>query len=189
MNPIRSLALPTLIAMAGMAGAADQYDVDGVHSTVLFKIDHFGVSNFIGRFDKISGAISWDAADPGKSTIAYTIQADSVDTNFEKRDQHLKSADFFDTKQFPTLEFKSKSVKKGAENEFSVEGELTIHGVTKPITLTVKKTGEGKDPSGAQRIGFYTTFPIKRSDFGMNFMPGALGDAVEVTVSSEGVKK
>jgi polyisoprenoid-binding protein YceI len=180
------LAIPALLALAGVAGAAD-YDVDPVHTEVMFKVNHFGVSNFLGRFDDTTGKISWDEADPSKSSVKYEIKAESIDTNFAKRDQHLKSPDFLDAKQFATLSFVSKSIKKVGDG-YVVEGDLTIHGVTKPMQVAVQKTGEGKDPTGAERIGFWTTFSIKRSDFGMTNMVGPVGDAIDITIASEGVK-
>jgi polyisoprenoid-binding protein YceI len=182
---IRHLIVPALIAAASAVSAAD-YDVDPVHTEVMFKVNHFGISNFLGRFNETSGKISWDEADPSKSSFKYEIKAESIDTNFAKRDQHLKSPDFLDAKQFATLTFVSKSVRRAPGEEYVVEGDLTIHGVTKPMQVVVQKTGEGKDPTGAQRIGFWSTFTIKRSDFGMTNMVGPVGDAIDITMASEG---
>jgi polyisoprenoid-binding protein YceI len=183
---IRHLLVPALLAAASAVSAAD-YDVDPVHTEVIFKVNHFGVSNFLGRFNETTGKIVWDEADPSKSSVKYEIKAESIDTNFAKRDQHLKSPDFLDTKQFATLSFVSKSVKKAGDG-YVVDGDLTIHGVTKPMQVAVQKTGEAKDPTGAERIGFWSTFSIKRSDFGMSNMVGPVGDAIEITIASEGVK-
>lgn len=185
------LLLPLVPVVAALLGAsasvaaAETYAVDPVHTTTLFKIDHFGMSHFLGRFNDVSGTIVWDNADPAKSSVNYEIKAESIDTAFKKRDQHLVGPDFFDAKQFPTLTFKSTAIKK-AGDAFTVDGDLTVHGVTKPISVAVKKVGEGKDPMGASRIGFWSTFTIKRSDYGMAFMQGALGDEVEITLSTEG---
>ncbi len=189
MSPIRHLSIATILLAAGAAGAADTYDVDGDHSAAIFKINHMGVSNVYGRFDAVAGAIGWDAADPTKSTFSYTIKADSIDTNAPKRDQHLKSGDFFDAKQFPELTFKSTAIKKVDDKTFDVTGDLSIHGETKPVTVKVVNTGAGKGMAGESRIGFETTFTIKRSDYGMGKMVPAIGDEVQITVSSEAVKK
>ena len=171
-------AIPALLALAIPAGA-ESLSVDPVHSTAIFKIAHMGVSNFIGRFDALSGTVEWDGADPSKVAITYDIKTDSVDTNFEKRNQHVKSADFLDAKQFPDITFVSTAVKKSGD-DFAVDGNLTLHGVTKPISITVKKTGEA-----GGRLGFWTVFTVKRSDYGVTFMPDKLGDEVEVTLSTE----
>ncbi len=126
--------------------------------------------------------------DPSKSSVELTVPVESVDTHFDKRNQHLKSPDFFNAKQFPTLTFKSTKVE-GSGNTYKVSGDLTLHGVTKPITVEFKKGAEGKGMEGEIRGGGETRFTIKRSDFGMTFMAGALGDDVNIIVSLEGVKQ
>jgi len=178
------LSRPALALALGL-GALSAADIDGVHSTALFTINHLGASNFIGRFDDVKGTIEFDAADVAKDKVTITIATDSVDTNFTKRDQHLKSPDFFDAKQFPTIEFVSDSFKKTGEKEYEVAGNLTLHGVTKPITVKVINTGEGKDPSGADHVGFHTEFTVKRTDYGMDKMVGLVGDEVKVELSTE----
>jgi len=178
LRPLRTLAIPALLAL-GIPAGAETLAIDPVHSTALFKINHFGVSNFIGRFDELSGSVDWDESDPSKIAIAYDIKTESVDTNFAKRDQHVKSADFLDAKQFPDITFHSTSVKKSGD-DYAVDGDLTMHGVTKPISITVTKTGEA-----GGHIGFWTVFTVKRSDYGVSFMPTKLGDSVEVTLSTE----
>ena len=113
---------------------------------------------------------------------------ESVDTKNEKRDQHLKNADFFNAKQFPVMTFKSTKVE-GSGDTYKVTGDLTLHGVTKPLTLEIKKGGEAKGMEGEIRGGGETKFAIKRSDYGMNFMQGPLGDEINIVVSLEGVKQ
>ena len=167
--------------------AQSNFKVDPVHSFILFKVNHLGVSNAWGRFNDPQGTVVWDESDPSKGRVEVTVQTAKIDTANQKRDQHLKSPDFFNAAQFPTLSFKSNSVAKKGDNEFEVSGDLTVHGVTKPITVTVKKVGEADTQMG-HRAGWETTFTVKRSDFGMNFMPGGIGDDVEIHVGIEAVK-
>lgn len=170
------------------ADAADKYDLDSVHSSVTFKAEHMGISWVHGRFNSFSGNFSYDKADPSKSSFELTIKADSIDTGNAGRDTHLKSPDFFDTKQYATLSFKSKSVKP-VKDGLEVKGDFTMHGQTKPISF-VLKGGKEVDMRGKKQIGFWTDTTIKRSEFGMaDKMPGMLGDEIPVSISFEGTKK
>lgn len=173
-------------ASSTVAAEATKFKIDSGHSSVLFRVKHFGVSNFYGRFNKVSGEITWDAKNPEASSISIEIDAASVDSNDKGRDDHLRNTDFLSAKEFPTISFKSKSVKKkGAQLELT--GDLTLHGVTKSVTTTVDLTGEGETPFG-YRAGFETTFDIKRSEYGVSGVPGGVGEDVRITVSIEGVK-
>ena len=188
---MRHLLIPlfALTAVAAVpAFGADTYSVDASHSAVLFSVSHLGISNTHGRFNGIDGTLTWDATDPTKSSINITIKTDSVDSFSEKRDQHLRSADFFNAKQMPTATFVSKSFTKIDDATFAVTGDLTLVGTTKPVTVNVKKIGEGKDPWGGYRIGFETSFSIKRADFNIKGVPG-VGEDVALTFGLEGVKK
>jgi polyisoprenoid-binding protein YceI len=169
------------------AMAAESFKVDPVHSNVIFRIKHLDVSFFYARFKEITGTFNFDEP----TGIAIEVKPESVDTKSEKLDTHLKSADFFNVKEFPTISFKSTAIKPVADKEgtYEVTGDLTLHGVTKPLTVTLEKSGMGADPWGGQRCGFEVLFTIKRSDFGMNFMLDKLGDEVRLTVSVEGSKK
>lgn len=183
--------VPSLIALASLSGslhAADTYTVDPAHSAALFSINHLDISNTHGRFNDISGTLTWEAADPSASAITISIKTESVDSADAKRDQHLRAADFFNSKQFPHMTFVSKSFTKADEKTYTVIGDMTLCGVTKPATVTVKKIGEGKDPWGGYRIGFDSQFTIKRSDFGIKGVPG-ISDEVQVTFALEGIKK
>jgi polyisoprenoid-binding protein YceI len=168
--------------------AADTFKIDPVHSSVIFSIKHLGVADFYGRFNDVSGTVVFDQADPSKSSVEVTVPVESVDSHNDKRNQQLKSPDFFNAKQFPVIVFKSKSVEASGDN-YKVTGDLMLHGVTKPLTLEIKKGAEGKGMQGEIRGGGETQFTIKRSDFGMNFMQGPLGDEVNVILSLEGVKQ
>jgi polyisoprenoid-binding protein YceI len=181
--------LIALLSSAGLTAAhADTFKIDPVHSSIVFSIKHLGVADFYGRFNDLSGQVVFDKAAPSKSSVEVTIPVESVDTKNEKRDQHLKSPDFFNAKQFPMIVFKSKSVEESGDN-YKVTGDLTLHGVTKPLTLDIKRGPDGKGMEDEIRGGGQTHFTIKRSDFGMDFMQGALGDEVTVFLSFEGVKQ
>jgi polyisoprenoid-binding protein YceI len=179
--------LAVLLSLAGLTAHADTFKIDPVHSSIAFSIKHLGVTDFYGRFNDVSGQVVFDKADPSKSSVEVTIPVESVDTHNEKRDQQLKSPDFFNAKQFPTIVFKSKSVE-GSGDTYKATGDLTLHGVTKPLTLEIKKGPEGKE-LGEIRGGGEARFTIKRSDFGMNFMQEVVGDEVTVLLSLEGVKQ
>ncbi|HEY1858760.1 MAG TPA: YceI family protein [Gemmataceae bacterium] len=165
---------------------ADDYAVDDVHSSVGFKIQHLGISWIQGRFDEVSGTFTLDK-DPAKSSFELTLKTESIDTNNKNRDTHLKSPDFFNAKQYPTISFKSKSVK-AVDGGYEVKGDLTMHGETKPISFTLKG-GKEVDFMGKKRTGFSTELTLKRFDFGMDKFKEALSDDVQVAVSFEGAKK
>jgi polyisoprenoid-binding protein YceI len=185
---ILTVAAGLFVAPEKSTFAADNYAVDGVHSSVSFKIEHMGISQVHGRFNKFDGAFAIDKADPAKSSFTLTIKADSVDTGNENRDKHLRSPDFFDAKQYADITFKSTSVKT-AKDGYEVEGDLTMHGKTKKTKLTLKG-GKEIDFQGMKKTGFVSDVTIKRSDFGMvDKMPGALGDEVHVSIGLEGAKK
>ncbi|GDY12181.1 hypothetical protein LBMAG53_10590 [Planctomycetota bacterium] len=187
MTPIRTLTL--LAAVAVPLSAADTYAIDASHSSAQFKVQHLGVSNTYGRFTKIDGVVTWDASDAAKA-VTVTIKTESIDTAVEKRDQHLRGPDFFDVKQFPDLTFVSKSWKAvEPAGTFEVSGDITLKGVTKPLTVKVVKIGEGKDPWGGFRVGFETVFDLSRKDFGVSYMPDGIGDKVSVTFGIEAVRK
>ena len=170
--------------------ATEAYKVDPVHTTAIFRIKHLGVTYFYGRFNETTGSFTLNTEDPSEMIFDVQIKTESVDTNSAKRNNHLKSPDFFNAKQFPTISFKSKSVQSSGENLYTVAGDLTLHGVTKPITVQMEFVGEGdQGPQSRYRAGFDVTFTIKRSDFGMNYMQGMLGDEVTLMVGLEGVRQ
>jgi polyisoprenoid-binding protein YceI len=171
----------------GVAAAADDYSVDPVHSGVNFQISHLGLSWVHGRFNEFSGDFTIDGSDPSKSSFALSIKAQSVDTNNSKRDDHLRSPDFFNVKQYPAISFASSSVKP-VEGGYEVTGNLSCHGVAKPITF-VLKGGRSAEFQGKQRTGYSTELAIKRSDFGLEKFQQVLGDDVYIAISLEGMKK
>ena len=178
-------ALLVLTVSAGASPAAD-YVVDPVHSSVHFSARHFGVSNVYGRFNDFEAKLTYDEANPGGGAFELEVQTASVDTGNERRDEHLRSPDFFNAKQFPVLTFKSTGIEKTGDGKFQVTGDLPILGKTKAVTAEVELIGTGKHPrSNAPLVGFETELTIKRSDFGMEFMLGPIGNEVGVRVAVE----
>jgi polyisoprenoid-binding protein YceI len=183
-----TLVFALVSAFVLSADAADIFKVDPVHSFVLFSVQHLGIANTYGRFNDLAGAVVFDRDNPAKSSVELTVQVESLDTHNSIRERSLKSPDFFDVKQFPTMTFKSTKVE-GSGNLLKVSGDLTIRGVTRLVTVDFKKGGEGKGVFGEMRGGGETRFTIKRSDFGMNFELGEVGDEVTIILSLEGVRK
>ncbi|QDZ28070.1 YceI family protein [Noviherbaspirillum sp. UKPF54] len=177
-------------AFASAASApAGNYKIDPVHSVAYFEIGHAGgISRFMGRFNDMNGDLVVDT--PEKSKIKVEIKTDSVDTRSEALDKHLKSPDFFNAVQFPTMNFASTAVTLNAAGEGTVAGNLTLHGVTKPVTLKLRRIGSGLGMKGETRAGYVATGTIKRSEFGMNYgVPKAATDEVELHINIEAVKQ
>ena len=146
------------------------YQIDAAHSNVQFSVRHLMVSNVRGTFSGVTGTVSYDPDKPAETTIDATLDVNTVNTNDEKRDGHLKSPDFFDTAQFPVMKFKSKKVESTGTDSQKVTGDLTLHGVTKEVTLSVEEiSGESKDPWGNIKIGATVKGKVKRSDFGLTW--------------------
>jgi polyisoprenoid-binding protein YceI len=186
------LVILALILSAGFlnpAIAAETYELDPAHTSVVFRVKHLGVAYVYGRFNGPGGRFVFDDNSPENSSIVIHVDAKNVDTAVEKRDNHLKSPDFFAAGEHPLIKFQSRSVKKSGKNSYEISGDLTLLGKTKAISVKARQTGEGKDPWGNFRIGFETSFNIKRSDFGMDFMTSVAGDDVLLTVSVEGIRQ
>lgn len=174
-------------ASASVSFCSETYKIDPVHSSIIFKIDHLGVAPFYGRFNNASGAFIINKKEPGKNFAEVSVIIDNVDTHNEKRDAHLKNEDFFHADKFPTINFRTESFKELEENKFEVTGQLSFHGVTKPIVIEVRRTGALKDPWGNFRMGFETNFSIRRSEFGMDKMMDLVGDQVDLMIAVEGI--
>jgi polyisoprenoid-binding protein YceI len=159
-----------------------------VHSSVSFKARHLDISWIHGRFNQVAGKFILDRQDPAKSSFQLTINVDSVDTANAARDEHLRQPDYFDTKQFPTIEFKSTSVK-GIEGGYEVTGDFTMHGTTKKITFDLL-SGKEVEWNKSKRVGFSTELNLKRSDFGFDKgQIGAIGDEAIIIIDCEGARK
>jgi len=180
-----------VMAVCAFQAFADNYKIDPAHATFLFKVNHLGFSNTYGMFPGVEGSFVVDEAKPANSSVELKIKVDSVNSNNEKRDQHLKSPDFFNSKQNQWITFKSTAVKPSGKNKFKVTGDLTVNGVTKSVTLDLTRNRTGQDPWGATRTGFDGALKLKRSDYNMTYMQGenSVGDNVELTFSVEGIKE
>lgn len=190
-----TLALAILLSITASLrpARADEFAIDNSHTSVIFGVSHLGYSITYGRFNKLSGTFTLDAKGPEASTFQVAIDAASIDTNDAKRDEHLTGPDFFNAGEFPVITFKSTKVaprKTDTGITLEVTGDLTMHGVTKPVTLELQKLGEGPGPGGNDfRTGFSGQAKLKRSDFGMTNMVGPVGDEVAITISIEGIRK
>ena len=183
----------TRSAAPEVALAAENYTIDNTHSTVLFRTKHIGISEAYGRFDTFSdkSMLVYDAADPSKSSVLVVIQADSVNTNAPDRDKHVKSADFFNAKEFPEIVFESKKIS-GKPDALTIEGELTFHGVTKPVSVKARVVGSGDTMFKDHRTGFAAELTLNMADYNVEFVkktPGAVGPEVALTISLECVRK
>ena len=178
-----------LLASGSVALAADTYQVDPEHSTLIFRVKHLGAGWAYGRINQPTGSVTIDGQNPANSTFQIEADAAKIDTANAKRDDHLRGPDFFSAKQFPKLSFKSTGVSKAGDDKYAVAGDLTIRGVTRPVTVELQHVGTVDDRGGGKRTGFEGTFTIKRSDFGVNYMPEGLGDEVRVIVSFEATRR
>nr|WP_276551356.1 YceI family protein [Erwinia mallotivora] len=184
------LALTTTLMLSmGAAHAADyKIDKQGQHAFVQFRIQHLGYSWLYGTFKDFDGSFTFDEADPAKDKVNVTIKTASVDTNHAERDKHLRSAEFLNVSKFPQATFVSTSVKKEGDG-LAITGNLTLNGVTKPVTLAAKKMGEGKDPWGGYRAGFTADTTLKLKDFNITTDLGPASQQVQLMISVEGLRQ
>lgn len=145
------------------------FQIDTAHSEVGFSVRHMVISTVRGRFNTFSGTLNIDEANPANSSVEAEVDVASIDTRDANRDAHLRSADFFDAEQFPKLTFKSTNVENVGGGEYKVTGDLTVHGVTKPVVFDVEYSGTIKDPYGLNRTGFTATTKINRKDYGLTW--------------------
>ena len=175
--------------------AQSAWAFDQAHSSVNFTVRHMVVSKVRGRFTKWDGTLAMDETNPAGGSVEVAIDAGSIDTGVEQRDGHLKSPDFFDVAKYPTLTFKSTKVEAAGAGALKVTGDLTMHGVTKPVVLDVEYSGSAKDPWGGVRAGFSARTTIDRKDFGLAYNQlletgGVLvGETIEIGIEAEMVKQ
>jgi len=176
-------ALSLVAAAIAQAGA---WQIDPNHTSAQFSVRHLGVSTVRGAFTKVSGSAKFDPSDPSKTSLDASIEAASVDTRVEMRDNDLRSPNFLEVQKYPTITFHSKQVKAGGAGKLQITGDLTIHGVTKEVTLDVDGPSAAiKDPWGNQRIGAAASTKINRKDFGVNGLPAVVGDEIAITIDAE----
>jgi polyisoprenoid-binding protein YceI len=191
-NPAGGVAVLGLLA-AGPAYAADTYAFDPAHTDIVFFVNHLGYSDTIGRFNQAEGSIVLDEGSLENSAIEVTIDAASLDTNHEERDGHLRSADFFNVREFPEISFTSTRVEPTGEKSAEVTGDLTLLGTTRPVTLEVTLNQIAPHPvpayDGVITAGFSARGTITRSEFGMDFLAPAVGDEIDLILEIEAFKQ
>ena len=191
-----SLIALVLVIAAPLAASADTWQIDPVHTTVGFSVRHMMISNVRGQFTKVAGTITAKDSDPASVKVEATIETSSIDTRSADRDADLKSANFLDVAKYPTMTFKSKKIEPAGTGKWKMVGDLTLHGVTKEVTLDVEgPTAPIKDPYGNTRAGASATTKINRKDFGLTWSKAleaggaVVGDEVTVSIDVEAVKK
>jgi polyisoprenoid-binding protein YceI len=178
------------IALCPTVAAADTYDVDSVHSAVMFRAKRMGIVYVYGRFNEFAGTLELTGEDVTSGKLTLDVKTASVDTGNQRRDDHLRSPDFLNAVQLPIMKFESTAVRSVAEGVFEVAGNLTLHGVTKPVTATVERVGSGTDPrAGKSLVGFEGKFTLKRSDFDIKFMVGPVSDEIDVHIALQAVAR
>lgn len=193
-NFLKALVLSAVLALPSLA-LASNWSIDPDHSNVAFKVKHLMVSNVTGNFEKHTGIVEIDDKDITKSRVSVTIDINSINTHQQKRDEHLRSADFFNAAQYPTMTFVSKKVTKAANGALKITGFLTIHGITKEVVLNADPLSpEMKDPWGNVRCGTTATTRINRNDFGLTWNKALetggllIGDEVVINLEIEMIK-
>jgi polyisoprenoid-binding protein YceI len=189
----KMLASLLVLAVAPAAALAGDWNVDATHSTAGFAVKHLVISQVRGEFSKFTGKVALDEKDVTRSTVDATIDVDSITTKVADRDAHLKSADFFDAAKYPTITFKSTKVAQAGKDRLKVTGDLTLHGVTKPVTLDVATSPAVKGMYGETRRAFAATTKISRKEFGLAWNKlveagPAVGDEVAIALDIEAVK-
>ncbi len=191
---MRNTFAPAFIAAALFAATpvlAEEYVIDtsGAHASINFQIKHLGYSWLTGRFNTFSGEFSYDEKAPEAAKVSVTIDTTSLDSNHAERDKHVRSADFLDVAKYPEAKFVSTAYKPHGDGTATLEGEFTLHGVTKPMTIAVSEIGAGADPWGGYRRGFTGTTSFALADYGIDYNLGPASREVQLTLNVEGVRK
>lgn len=186
-NTLRTLALTAMVStLAFSAQAAETYKLDASHTAITWHVNHFGFSTPSGKFMSVDGEVTLDEKNPAASSVSVTVDVkNGINSGVPKLDEHLQKADFFDTEKFPTATFKSTKVTPTGKDTAKVEGDLTLHGVTKPVTLDVKLNKIGENMMKLKTAGFTASTTIKRSEFGITTYVPNLGDDVKIEIESE----
>ena len=189
-NRLSALALAAALSLPGFATAADYViDTEKAHAFIQFRIKHLGYSWLYGRFNTFDGNFSYDPQNAAANKVSVTIDTASIDSNHAERDKHLRSDDFLDVEKYPQARFVSTKYEAKGDGTGTLTGDLTLHGVTRPITIAVEKIGEGDDPWGGYRAGFFGTTTLKLADFGITRDLGPASQEVELMLSVEGIRK
>lgn len=183
---IRLLLAMSVLGLASSLVLAEPYVFDASHTRIGYSVDHMGLSEMHGAFRKFEGSLQFDAKDLAASSVDVSIDVASIDTGIAKLDEHLRAADFFDVAQFAKMHFKSSKVEPTGASTFKLHGDLTLHGVTKPVVLDVSmRTLDSHPMLKVPAAGFLATTKINRSDFGITTYPGAIGEQVTIRIDTE----
>ena len=189
-NKLTVFALATTVLLSTQA-LAEKYIIDTkeAHAFIQFRIQHLGYSWLTGRFNTFSGSFEYDEKNPEKASVMVEIDTASVDSNHAERDKHLRGEDFLDVEKYPKAKFVSTSFSEKADGTAVLEGNLTLHGVTKPVTIDVEHVGHGQDPWGGYRRGFEGRTRIALADFDINYNLGPKSKELELMLSVEGIRQ
>lgn len=190
-KPLTGILAASLLSLSSLNVQAEDYVIDtkGAHAIIQFKISHLGYSWLLGRFNKFSGEFSYDEKHPETAKVKVDIDVASIDSNHAERDKHLRGEHFLDVEKFPNAQFVSNGYKELGNGKAELSGNLTLHGVTKPITIDVTQIGHGKDPWGGYRRGFQGETRLALADYGIDYNLGPASKEVELYLSVEGVRK
>lgn len=190
-NPlIRTVGAGLLVMLSGASQAADYLiDTKGAHAFIQFNIKHLGYSWLVGRFNTFIGDFSYDEANPDASTVAVTIDTASIDSNHAERDKHLRGDDFLNVAKYPQATFVSTGYKELGDGKAELKGNLTLHGVTRPITIDVTQIGAGDDPWGGYRRGFEGRTTLRLADYGIDYDLGPASKELELWLGIEGIRQ
>lgn len=189
---MKPISIAAALALLATPALADTYRIDTSHVYVGFEVDHLGFSTTYGRFNDVSGTIELDEENPEASSVEVKIDPASVDTGHKERDEHVRGEDLLNVAEYPQMSFKSTSIERTGEKTGKITGDLTLHGVTKPVTLDTTFTQKGTYPMTEEKIeviGFNATTTLKRSDFGMDKWTAMIGDEIPITISFEAHKQ
>ena len=190
LKPLVAMACSAVLLMAGAANA-EKYviDTENAHAFVQFRIKHLGYSWLYGRFNDFSGDFTYNEGEPNESRVAVVIKTASLDSNHAERDKHLRGSDFLNVGKYPEARFESTSYTETGIDRATLQGDLTLRGVTRPVTIDVRKIGSGPDPWGGYRRGFEGTTEIALKDFGIDYNLGPASTSLELTLSIEGLRQ
>lgn len=191
MRSLTVLTLTAMLAVPALAQAAEKYviDSDKQHAFIEFRIQHLGISWLYGRFNDFQGTFTYDEDEPSKNTVNVTIDPASVDTAHAERDKHLRGEDFLHVDEYPQARFVGKNWQPADEGKAKLTGDLTLHGVTREVTIDVEQVGAGPDPWGGFRRGFLGKAELTLADFGIDYDLGPASRTMELTLSVEGIRQ
>jgi polyisoprenoid-binding protein YceI len=189
-KPLSAIALSLVLAVPSLSNAADYViDTEKAHAFIQFRIKHLGYSWLLGRFNEFEGTFSYDESNPSASTVEVTIKTASIDSNHAERDKHLRDKDFLEVDKYPEATFVSTGYTENDDKTAVLSGDLTLRGVTRPVSIAVKPIGHGPDPWGGKRRGFEGATSLKLSDYNINFDLGPAAREVELFLSVEGIEQ